>query len=263
LQFSGNRNCITREYDEAIYDSVVEDSTEIRNDAGLLAFAMATAMQDSLVKAKVKNLALSYDKPYYAPLALLQDSLAAGGYALCDTLRSRAYALGVSASDTARLGALLQGRIIALSPACTLRASIFFPHLDPELAQDLPFWDGISPFAVVAAAMSQSPPYRGHSNPYKLYYLDSDTVAQTNQYISAWEGEPTWQIVYISDFDNLVDAFPPIGDGAHMACGCLSGKDNKIWTKPVCMKSGNGCKPCDLHNCTTWEVVKTWFHDHF
>jgi hypothetical protein len=111
--------------------------------------------------------------------------------------------------------------------------------------------------------MSQSPPYRGHSNPYKLYYLDSDTVAQTNQYISAWEGEPTWQIVYISDFDNLVDAFPPIGDGAHMACGCLSGKDNKIWTKPVCMKSGNGCKPCDLHNCTTWEVVKTWFHDHF
>jgi hypothetical protein len=35
---------------------------------------------------------------------------------------------------------------------------------------------------------------------YPLYYLDSDTVAQTNQYISAWEGEPTWQIAYISDY---------------------------------------------------------------
>jgi hypothetical protein len=261
LQFSAGRNCITREYDEAIYDSVVEDSTEIRNDANLLAFAMATVMQDSLVKVKVKNLALSYDKPYYAPLGLLQDTLALGGYALCDTLRSRAYALGVGAGDTARLCALLQGRIIALSPACTLRASIFSPHLDPELAEDLPFWDGLSPFAVSASAMSQSPPYRGHANPYSLYYLDSDTVAQTSQYISAWEGEPTWQIVYTSDFDNLIDAIQPIGVGAKMSCGCARGITDNTYQCRNPLSSG--CKPCDGHSCTGWEKVKTIVYDVF
>jgi hypothetical protein len=99
------------------------------------------------------------------------------------------------------------------------------------------------------------------SAPYGLYYLNSDTVAQTNQYISAWEGEPTWQIVYISDFDNLVEAFQPIGVGAKNKCGCYTSNANKI---AYCMESeSGGCNPCNNHRCSTWEKIKTWIAETF
>jgi hypothetical protein len=97
---------------------------------------------------------------------------------------------------------------------------------------------------------------------YPLYYLDSDTVAQTNQYISVWEGEPTWQIVYISDFDNLVEAFQPIGVGAKTNCSCQSVKSGG--GKKLCAPSTHGgCSPCDFHPCSGWENIKTWIAEVF
>ena len=220
----------------------------------LLAKGLTGLMNHSGIKALVKDLALN-DPEYHVKITDLSAECTANSINLKAEIQTVLHNNGHSASDTARVGAIMNGFTYNFTgvPATTFYPSIYYHHLDPENTGDVSgTWDTLTATYVIRTVGNRT-------SPYDVFGALGGMVFSTNINTETLLSTPHWQVVVNTDFPNDwgVD---PTGGAAAGPCSCQSTSTGKANCGP---STTPGCgNNCDFHKCTTWERIISWIVSH-